>query len=70
MSRPNGHIWSGRAGKGAKALHRARKREEAEERNARTLPENRRAYRERRDQIRQRVEEVMVRDAALLDRLA
>jgi hypothetical protein len=39
------YTWNGRAGRGAMAQHRAKKREEAEERNARTLPENRRAYR-------------------------
>jgi hypothetical protein len=37
--------WDGAAGKDAMKRRREQKRKEAEERNAQTLPENRRAYR-------------------------
>lgn len=37
--------FSGKQGRGAKAVLRKVKREEAEERNARTAPEKRKAYR-------------------------
>lgn len=40
--------WNGRAGRGAMAQHRAKKRAEAEARQAAVLPENTRAYREGR----------------------
>lgn len=39
-------IWNGKHGKGAMRLHREVLREEAEERNAKTPLEKRRAYRE------------------------
>lgn len=38
--------WNGRHGRGAMRLHREAKRAEAEDRNARTPLERRRAYRE------------------------
>lgn len=42
---PTGYRWHGRYHRGAMAARRAQRRAEAEERNARTPPERRRAAR-------------------------